>query len=188
MSVYITEEGRWQGMMCVTWLQRVSWSPNSHLAAAQGQEDSDMGCGGSTMCFVQLCPAHSDPATEWGPLNHPMLIWSRSLEHHDVSLEKGMCSQEKYTWEHCIIPSLESFDDIHCKGMDYKSVCNYSNILLIRHTGAMSQTCHRVLLGGGSLFYKKGTVLVWLVWVTKIFHCFPQTEGASGGPGSSPGS
>lgn len=116
------------------------------------------GCRGSTVCFVRLCPARSAPETARGPLPHPiagaLLLWTSSLGHHDVSLEKGMCSQEKYTWERCIVPSLQSFDGVHCKGTDDESVCNYSNILLVSsHTGTMSQTCHRGSLGGGNLFY-----------------------------------
>ena len=112
------------------------------------------------MCFERLSPARSAPGMTQGPIPHPiagaMLVWTSSLGHHNVSLEKGMCSQEKYIWNRCIIPSLESFDGICRKGTDDKSVCNYSNILLLSsHTGTMSQTCHRVSLSG-SLFYKQG--------------------------------
>lgn len=62
--------------------------------------------------------------TAWGPLSHPiagaMFVWTSSLRHRHVSFEKRMCSQEKYTWECCIVPSLGSFDGILCKGMDDK--------------------------------------------------------------------
>lgn len=45
MSVCITEEERWQGMLCVAWPRRVLWPLNSRLATAQGQEGLDMDRG-----------------------------------------------------------------------------------------------------------------------------------------------
>lgn len=75
MSVRITEEERWQGMLCVAWPRRVPWPPNSHLAAAQGQEGLDEGWGTAmlwdTVCFVWLCQAHSALGMTQG--SHPLL-------------------------------------------------------------------------------------------------------------------
>lgn len=53
----MSEEERWQGMLCAAGLWRVPWPPNSHLAAAQGQKGLNMDRGARVLWENRVPPA-----------------------------------------------------------------------------------------------------------------------------------
>lgn len=102
MSVCISEE-RWQGMLCVAWVWRVPWPPNSHLAAAQGQEGLDMDRGAGMLWEHRVLhaalPSSLDSRNGTGTPSSSAHLWGKACLDQTAGtprcpLEKGVYWQE----------------------------------------------------------------------------------------------